>query len=165
MLKNRPDVGTYHEVSASASINYLPGTTRDVWVRGKNERVLMALHSHPNDSPPSPQDLTELVVTQETIHAQVAGMIGTANLNYLLLRTLQTQTTEVPAEELEAWRKTWETEFKDRVGSLPLMMTDDHRRAKETVACYSVFRDMCQTHNIAVYTAPKGGTIYTRTQL
>jgi len=163
MMKNVSDVGTYHEVGASASIGFVPGTTVEVWVPGKNERVVMTLHSHPNDSPPSAQDLTGTVITQETRQANVAEMIGTSNLNYLLLRTMQT--AEVSPSEIDTWRTTWEEEFKQRARSLPMMLTDDHLRAKTAVAQYSVFRDMCNAHNVAVYTAPKGSTEYTRAKL
>ncbi len=144
-------------------INSARGVTKDVWIAGKNERVLMTLHSHPNESPPSPQDLLALVVTQETAHAQVAEMVGARDLSYLLLRTMQT--TEVPETDLERWRTTWESEFRTRTESLPLMLTDEHRRARELVVYYSVFKDVCEAHNIAVYTAPKGSTTYSRTRL
>jgi hypothetical protein len=159
LIQNDPTVGTEDSVFLHT---HLDKSVLDPEMRqyDETERIAMVIHSHPSDHPTSPTDLVHLV----TEGGESTSIVGTIGPNFLFIETLETKI--IPRGESTAWLSKWNSRLFGKYREIRRRRGIEGTEGENAVANNEVVREICNEHNIAVYsTMGRSGTEYIRADI
>lgn len=128
----------------------------------QTELPAFAIHTHPLEYPPSPIDISALVLEE----GEEADLIFAPEVNYLLLKTLETP--QYNGNQTRSLGKKWENMVIERytsIGVRPSYGSKIYYEALAGKAGWAAVRDITRKYKIAVYTSFKDSSVFTRSQI
>lgn len=119
------------------------------------EQLIGTIHTHPDNTPASPADMTGLVKAPED-NGTLVEFLGTRSINFVFLRTQGTP--EISAQDIPIWLAGHDI-------AINAQLTMCTSAAQSVMVNHRYIKDIVEQNKIAVYTASAGKNIYTKASL
>lgn len=158
LIKNKITRGDEAFVSVYAEIT--PHFAKLLLPRAyKQDRFIAShIHSHPVDSPPSPMDLSHLLLTSKETFAQTSILVVTPDRRILVLRG--SQTPQLSQKEVEAKLTLWTRQVDERITHFTkLDMDADEINDIKARAQWAMLRQIIKKYDLKYFTCPAEQTV------